>query len=72
MCYPPSDYIIFSSRKLKLYGDWGPGTERRITQTHLLNNFLKFVGTRALYTKTYLGICPKFMTVLSCKNIQRL
>ena len=48
------------------------GGRGRITQTHLLNNFLKFVETRAFYAKTYLGICPKFMTVLSCKNIQRL
>ena len=70
MCYPPSDYIILSLTKLKFYGGWGPRTEVRITQTLLLNNFSK-LEIRALYPKTYLGNCPKFITELSYKNIQR-
>ena len=29
MCYPSSGYIIFSLRKLKSYGSWGPRAEGR-------------------------------------------
>ena len=35
MCYPPSCYIIFSLRKLRFSGGWGPGDESWITQRPL-------------------------------------
>ena len=42
MCYPPTGYIMFSLKNLKVYGDqrleagdqiWGSGAVGRITQT---------------------------------------
>ena len=38
MRYPPSGYIIFSLKKLKFYGGWGPNMKAggQITQTPLV------------------------------------
>ena len=54
MCYPLSGYIIFSLRKLKFYGGWGPdvraGAGGWITQTPVKKNLLSSTAT---YVSSY-------------------
>ena len=67
MCYPPSGYIIFSLRKLKLYGGRGPdvrtGAGGQTTQTPV--NFIFQCFTLSLSLSLSLFFCMS--TKITCR-----
>ena len=68
MCCPPTDYIMFSLKKLKFYGVWGPEAGGWIIQTPCLRNvFILYISRSSTFLRSNLNICivyQSFRTIL--------